>query len=91
MVLFLLMFVITALNTLHKLLKVKDKPPFSFSVFFQRISLIQHTILMFVTVIYVRGSWDCERIKLSSKYESIRKKDSPEVSKFLLYLSSLTA
>lgn len=32
MVLFLLMFVVTPLNMLHWLLKVKDKPPFSFSV-----------------------------------------------------------
>lgn len=82
------MLVITALNTLHRLLKVKDKLPFSFSgFFFQRILLNQHTTVMFV--IYFGGSWDCERIKLSSKYESIRKKDSPEACKFLLYLSHL--
>jgi len=89
MVPFFLMLVITSLNMLHRLLKVKDKPPFSFSVvfFFQRISLNQHTTLMFVAVICFRGSWDCERIKFSSKYESVRKKDSPEACKFLLYLS----
>lgn len=34
MVLFFLMLVITALNMLHRLLKVKDKLPFSFSVVF---------------------------------------------------------
>lgn len=42
---------------------------------------------MFVTVTY---SWNCERIKLSSKYESVRKKDSPEEYKFLFCLSGLS-
>lgn len=86
---FVLMFVITALNMLHRLLEVKDKPPLSFSILFsQRLSLSQHTAPMFVTVIHFRGSWDYETINLSSKCESIRKIYSPEVCKFLLCLIS---